>query len=91
MNISPVSFGRTIRVNAPLNVAQRMADIANQDKKVKDKKERKVQKELKSILSDTRMGCAQAFEVSGDSYIVSGVDSIVFLSIKKETIINCFV
>ena len=84
MKVNPVSFGRIVRINAPLNVTQRMADIINQDKSVQDKKERKVQKELKSIFYDTNIGNAQAVDVNGVSYIFSGDDSLILSDVEQE-------
>ena len=84
MNVNPVSFGRIVRINAPLNVTQRMADIINQDKSVPDKKERKVQQELKSIFCDTNIGSAQAVDVDGVSYIFTGDDSLTYSDVKQE-------
>ena len=84
MNISPISFGRIVKINAPLSVTQRMVDIINQDKSVSDKKERKVQQELKSIFSDTTLGEAQAVDVDGVSYIFTGDDSLAYSDVKQE-------
>ncbi|MBQ8887763.1 MAG: hypothetical protein IJY61_08695 [Candidatus Gastranaerophilales bacterium] len=84
MKTGPVSFGRMLKINAPLNVTQRMADIINQDKSVQDKKERKVQQELKSIFYDTNIGNAQAVDVNGVSYIFSGDDSLCLSDVEKE-------
>ena len=84
MKTGPVSFGRMFKINAPLNVTQRMADIINQDKSVQDKKERKVQQELKSIFYDTNIGNAQAVDVNGVSYIFSGDDSLCLSDVEKE-------
>lgn len=84
MKTNPVSFGRMVKINAPLTVTQRMADIINQDKRVQDKKERKVQQELKSIFYDTNIGNAQAVDVNGVSYIFSGDDSLTYSDVKQE-------
>ena len=84
MKTSTVSFGRIVRINAPINVAQRMADIINQNKSVSDKDERKVQKELKSIFCDTNIGSAQAVDVDGVSYIFTGDDSLSFSDTRKD-------
>ena len=84
MNISPVSFGRIVKINAPLSVTQRMVDIINQEKSVSDKKERKVQQELKSIFCDTNIGSAQAVDVDGVSYIFTGDDSLAYSDVKQE-------
>ena len=84
MKTNPVSFGRMVRINAPLNLTQRMADIINQEKSVQDKKERKVQQELKSIFYDTNIGKAQAVDVDGVSYIFTGDDSLTYSDVKQE-------
>ena len=52
MNINPISFGRTIKVNAPLNVAHRMAELINQSKEVQDTSEKTSQQALKKIFYD---------------------------------------
>ena len=88
MNISPVSFGRTVKINAPLNVAQRMAEIINQSKNVKDRDERSSQQKLKTIFYDANTGSAQAIEVDGQSYIVSGEESQTVSSFKLDTAID---
>ena len=84
MKTSPVSFGRIVKINAPLSVTQRMVDIINQDKSVSDKKERKVQQELKSIFCDTNIGSAQAVDVDGVSYIFTGDDSLSLSDVEQE-------
>ena len=75
MNISPVSFGRTIRVNAQLNVAKRMAELVNQNRAVEDKEERSSQQKLKALFYDSNIGSAQAIELDKKSYIVTGDES----------------
>ena len=47
MNINPVSFGRTVKVNAPYHVAQQAANLVN-DQNV-SKEEKQVQKQLKTL------------------------------------------
>ena len=39
MNISPVSFGRTVRVNAPLSDAKYLANLINANNVLSGKKE----------------------------------------------------
>ncbi len=76
MNISPVSFGRTIKVNAPLNVAKRAAKLVNMDKTVvSSKNEKEVQRKLIKLFYDSTQGAAQAVSVNGQSYIVTGEES----------------
>ena len=75
MNIRPVSFGRTIRVNAPLNVAKRMAELVNQNRSVEEREERSSQQKLKALFYDANIGSAQALELDKKSYIVTGDES----------------
>lgn len=76
MNINPVSFGRTVKINAPVPVAERAAQLLNAKKNIgSDKKEKKAQQELKKIFSDIAQGRAQAVSVNGVSYIVTGEES----------------
>lgn len=91
MNISPVSFGRTVKINAPLNVAQRMAEIINQSRSVQDREERTSQQKLKSMFYDANIGSAQALEIDGQSYIVTGEESRAISDLKLDTAIhiNC--
>lgn len=74
MNINPVSFGRTIKVNSSFSVAQHAADLINTIPLVRG--EAKVQQQLKDIFYDTDKGRARAVAAngeSGDVYIVSGM------------------
>lgn len=75
MNVNPVSFGRTIRVNAQLNVAKRMAELVNQNRNVEDREERSSQQKLKTLFYDANTGSAQAIELNKKSYIVTGDES----------------
>lgn len=88
MNISPVSFGRTVKVNAPLNVAQRMAEIINQSRSVQDKEERSSQQKLKTMFYDANIGSAQAIEVEECTYIVTGEESRAISDLKLDTAIH---
>lgn len=87
MNISPVSFGRTIKVNAPLNVAHRMAELVNQSKSVQDKNEKTSQQALKTIFYDSNLGSAQALEINGETYIVTGETSRFVSDVKLDAAI----
>ena len=90
MNISPVSFGRTIRVNAPLNVAQRMADLVNQTRDVEDRDERSSQQKLKTIFYDSNVGRAQTVSIDNKSYIVTGEESIRVSDARLDMTIHVF-
>lgn len=75
MNINPVSFGRTVKVNVPYHVAQQAANLVN-DQNV-SKEEKQVQKQLKTLFFDrTKDGEAKVFSTSPNvSYILSGEES----------------
>ncbi len=75
MNISPVSFGRTVKVNAPYHIAQQAANLVN-DFNVSPE-EKKVQKQLKSLFSDrSKDGEARVISLDKNtSYILSGDES----------------
>lgn len=88
MNISPVSFGRTIRVNAPLKVAQRMAELVNQNRGVEDREERSSQQKLKTLFYDSNVGGAQAVEVDKKTYIVTGDESQSVSDLLLDTSIH---
>lgn len=76
MNINPISFGRTVKVNAPLNVAKRATQLINMDKTVVgSKNEKEVQRKLVKLFYDSPQGAAQAVSVNGQSYIVTGEES----------------
>lgn len=91
MNISPVSFGRTIRVNAPLDVAKRMAELVNQSRLVNDSEERSAQQKLKTLFYDSNVGSAQVVQVNEQQYIVTGDTSLAVSDLKLDAAIhiNC--
>ena len=73
MNINPISFGRTVRVNASLSDAKQIANLINLDNATSDKKEVKdSQDKLKRIFYDREDGDARAVQVYGQSYILTG-------------------
>ena len=88
MNISPVSFGRTVKINAPLKVAHRMAELINQSRNVKDMEEKSAQQRLKAMFYDSNVGSAQALEVNGESYIVTGETSHLVSDIRLDSAIH---
>ena len=75
MNINPVSFGRTVKVNAPYHVAQQAANLVN-DYNV-SQEEKQVQKQLKTLFFDrTKDGEARVYSMGPNtSYIFSGEES----------------
>ena len=85
MNVSPVSFGKTVRVNATSDVAFDIARLAN-EKKV-SKSEKSAQKEVKAIFDDVSFAPAQVTTYTNrwgeeEVYIVSGKES------KKIDLLN---
>ena len=91
MKTSPVSFGRTVRINAPLKVAHRVAELINQSRSVQDIEERCSQQRLKTLFYDANVGSAQALELDGQSYVVTGEESRAISDLKLDTAIhiNC--
>ena len=74
MNISPISFGKTVKVYAPFHEAVRIANAANGGPTVSNK----VQEQVKDIFDDTKNGHALAFTFDDNSkycYIFSGDES----------------
>ena len=84
MSINAVNFGRTVRVNAPYNVAQQAANLVNSVNVSKE--EKKVQKQLKTLFFDkTKDGDAQVFSMNKDtSYILSGEESKRAYALRGE-------
>lgn len=73
MKINPVSFGRTIKVNAPLSDAKYLANLINADSVHLDKKEdNSTQSKLQTMFYDREEGEARAVRVYGESYILTG-------------------
>ena len=78
MQVNPVSFGRTVRVNAPLQVAEHAADLVNS---IPTKKgEARVQQQLKTFFYDAENGEERAraiapLDKNGAVYIVNGEES----------------
>lgn len=73
MNVSPISFGRTVKVNAPLAVTKQAVELINNPQTKKG--EAKVQQQLKTLFYDSDEGKAKAVCVNGQSYILTGKDS----------------
>ncbi len=74
MKITPVSFGKTVKVYAPHHEAVRIANAANGAPTVSPE----VQKQVKNIFNDTAKGHALAISFNneeGISYILSGKES----------------
>ena len=78
MNVNQVSFGRTVKVNAPLKVAEHAADLVNSLPTKKG--EARVQQQLKTFFYDAEQGSGRARAIApygktGDIFIVTGEDS----------------
>ena len=85
MNINPVSFGRTVRVNAPLSDAKYLADLINTNNVPNGKKEdKKAQEKLKTMFYDREQGKARAVEAYGQSYILTGEASQMAKSLIED-------
>lgn len=77
MRITPVSFGKTVKVNAPHHEAVRLANAANNKDNIQIVKP-EVEKQLKDIFDDRDKGHALAVSLKGEedvSYILSGKES----------------
>ena len=86
MNISPLSFGRIVKVNAPLEISEKIADIAN------SKKVHPLARTTRSVFYDTSKGDVVAFnptENKSVSYLFSGLDAQKAMDIKGEMIDEC--
>ena len=87
MNVNPVSFGRTVKVNAPLKIAEHAADLVNS---IPNKKgEARVQQQLKTFFYDAEKGHGRARVIApngkqGDVYIVTGEDSKIVGELFKD-------
>lgn len=85
MNVNPVSFGRTIKVNAPVKVAEHAADLINS---VPNKKgESRVQQQLKTLFHDSRWGRARVvapYGKHGDVFILTGTESEEVAELIKD-------
>ena len=86
MNINPISFGRTVKVNAPYSIAQHAANLVN-DFNVSPE-EREIQKQLKTLFFDrSKNGQTQVINYdSKTSYILSGEESEKANALKTELI-----
>ena len=69
MNISPVSFGKVIKVNAPEAVVDELADIANSKEKTR------LARDLKALFNDRKNGKVQRYSNGIDTFLLSGIDS----------------
>ncbi len=86
MNITPLSFGRIVKVNAPINIAQKVADIANWNKK------HPLSRNVGNIFCDSGENDVVAFSPTKNknvSYLFSGADAKKAMDIKGEMIDEC--
>lgn len=87
MNVNQVSFGRTVKVNAPLKVAEHVADLVN-SLPIK-KGEARVQQQLKTFFYDAEHGNGRARAIApngknGDVFILTGDESIELGELIKD-------
>lgn len=86
MNVTPLSFGRIVKVNAPLEVADKVTDLVN------GKGRGEVAKVAKGIFCDYGSGEAVAYNPTGRknvSYIFSGSDANKAREIETDMRIEC--
>ncbi len=86
MNIAPLSFGRIVKVNAPLNVAEKVADLVN------GKENGPAARKAKGIFCDSGSGEAIALNPTrkqNESYIFSGLDARKAREIETDMRIEC--
>lgn len=86
MNIAPLSFGRIVKVNAPLEVADKVTNLVNG-------KGKSMQARIaKGIFCDYESGAAVAYNPTGRknvSYIFSGSDANKAHEIETDMQIEC--
>ncbi len=69
--ISPVSFGKIVKVKAPRNIAEEIVSMAN------GKGRKKLDKKVREIFNDVEYGKALNCVSDGENYILSGKDANV--------------
>ena len=85
MNISPVSFGKIVKVNAPQHIAEKIAIMANGDGKSK------IDKDVKKIFDDIDEGraCVYSPDNENETYIFSGKEGDAFkMSYKRAELVS---
>ena len=86
MNINPISFGRTVKVNAPYGIAEHAANLVNDINVSSEEKE--IQRKLKTLFFDrSKNGQTQVINYdSKTSYILSGEESERANALRTEMI-----
>ena len=86
MNISSVSFGKTVRVNMPTNDAGMLIDLLNSKNVNRDYIQ--LQKDAKAIFNDTYEGAAVfcSPDEGKTCYIVTGQESGMLHSIRQKAL-----
>lgn len=85
MNVAPISFGQIIKVNAPLETADKIVNLVNGNRKSWSARA------VKNIFYDYEKGEAVAYNPTGRkdvSYIFSGSDANKAREIENEMIIE---
>lgn len=85
MNISPVSFGKTVKVNMSTNDAGLLIDLLNS--KTTNHHYHQLQQDAKAIFNDTFEGAAVfcSPDEGKSCYIVTGQESGILSSLRKKT------
>lgn len=84
MRTSPISFGRTTRLNGGKEFGKHIADIANGKKNIEN---RYAQYHLKGYFSDTSIGevkCISFKDKPSISYLLSGKESQTYQRLQDE-------
>ena len=82
--VSPISFGRVIRVHAPANIAKNIGEIAN------GWRHSKISDEIKKIFPDKEQGWGRVIQANVwnnghfDSYLISGNDATNVIDFQKS-------
>lgn len=79
MNVSPVSFGKVVKMNCTDREANLVAILVNGDLKPRNQGEKKLARSCKEIFNDVQpldaKTKADVFYVGADTYVVSGEDA----------------
>ena len=82
MTVNNISFGQVTKINAPIQVAKKVADIANDEQKKSvfcNIRNRKLKTQIKSAFPDVKEGKAVVYSDKDNvSFIFSGRDALEF-------------
>ena len=89
MNINPISFGRVVKLNQPIKIAQKIADIASNRNGIH---ELASDKKIQEIFQDQTETGVIAIKINSDkksSYLVSGDEGEITRDILEELFADC--